>query len=364
MELAVRPSVQTVPADERAPRASIIIVNYNAGGKLQECIESLQRYGQRDCQVIVVDNASCDGMADLIEITYPGVVLIRSDSNIGFGAGNNMAAAQATGEYLAFLNPDTVVEPGWLEALLRPFESDNRIGLVTSKIVLADDTERINACGNAVHITGLTLCRGLGQARHAFNNIEDVDAVSGAAFVIRRGLFGRLEGFEEDAFLYMEDTDLSLRARLLGWRSVCAPDSVALHHYALRIGAQKIFYQERNRYLMLLKILKWPTLFVLLPALLLGEVISWGFVLYNDRAHFKNKLRAYAWVINNWSKIMRKRRAVQRCREVNDRELLHRTTHKLEFHQAAAGVTAKLAAFLFNPVFFLLRTIALIVVWW
>ena len=364
MELAVRPSAETMASGDRLLRASIIIVNYNAKEKLLRCLESVLCSSQPDCEVIVVDNQSSDGIADLIEVDLPQVTLIRSKINLGFGAGNNLGALRARGKYLVFLNPDTLVEQGWLEALLAPFDTDARVGLVTSKILLADHPGRINACGNAVHFTGLTLCRGLGQPREAFGEMQEVDAVSGAAFAMRRELFEALSGFDEDTFLYMEDTDLSWRARLSGWRCLYAPESVVLHHYTLRMTPQKVFYQERNRYLMLVKSLRWPTLFVLLPAQLLAEVMTWGFVLYNDRANFMNKPRAYAWIISNWPAILRKRRATQALRRVPDRELLRHTTFKLEFELASKGIVGKLAQLLFNPLFFILRSLAMLLIWW
>jgi len=364
MELAVRPSADTMASRKRLLRASIIIVNYNAEKKLLRCLESVFRSSLPDCEVIVVDNQSSDGIADLIEVELPQVTLIRSNVNLGFGAGNNLGALQARGKYLVFLNPDTLVEQGWLEALLALFDTNARVGLVTSKILLADQPELINTCGNAVHFTGLTLCRGLGQPREAFAEMQEVDAVSGAAFAMRRDLFEALRGFDEDTFLYMEDTDLSWRARLSGWRSLYTPESVVLHHYTLRMTPQKVFYQERNRYLMLVKNLRWPTLFVLLPAQLLAEVMTWGFVLYNDRANFMNKLRAYAWIISNWPAILRKRKATQALRRVPDRELLRHTTFKLEFELASKGIVGTLAQLLFNPLFFILRCLAMILIWW
>ena len=167
MEFAVRPSAETMESGDRLLRASIIIVNYNAKEKLLRCLESVLRCSQADCEVIVVDNQSSDGIADLIEVDLPQVTLIRSKVNLGFGAGNNLGALRARSKYLVFLNPDTLVEQDWLEALLAPFDTDARVGLVTSKILLADQPGLINTCGNAVHFTGLTLCRGLGQPREA-----------------------------------------------------------------------------------------------------------------------------------------------------------------------------------------------------
>jgi hypothetical protein len=345
-------------------RVSIIIVNYNAKEKLLRCLASVTRYLPTDCEIIIVDNASVDGSAEAIEAHFPDMAVIRSSTNRGFGAGNNLGVERARGKYIIFLNPDTLVERGWIEALLAPLEQDDRVGLTTAKILLADDPERINTCGNEVHFTGLTLCRGMRYPREALSEPEEIGAVSGAAFAIRHELFDSLGGFDKDAFLYMEDTDLSWRARLAGWTCVYTPGSIVFHYYALRITPQKVFYQERNRYLMLLKNLRWPTLIVLTPAELLAEMITWSFVLLRDRANIKNKLRAYGWVIANWHSIIRKRKEVQSLRKTTDRELLRHTAFKLDFDQVSSGALAMLARFVFNPIFFALKGITMAVVWW
>jgi GT2 family glycosyltransferase len=215
-----------------------------------------------------------------------------------------------------------------------------------------------------VHLTGLTLCRGLGAPRDAFAQAGDVDAISGAAFAMRRETFTKLQGFDMDFFLYMEDTDLSWRTRLAGWQIWFTPHSLIRHAYALRLSPRKVFYQERNRYLMLLKCLRWPTLFVLLPALLLAEVITWGFVLWNDRANLGNKLGAYAWISTHWRDIMQKRQTTQALRRIPDRELLRHTSFTLDFEQAAQGLPARLARLAFTPLFAILRAMALGLVWW
>lgn len=295
---------------------------------------------------------------------FSNIVAIESGTNLGFGAGSNLGARQAQGEFLAFLNPDTLVQPRWLEALLSPLETDPRAGLATAKMLMMDSPDRINTCGNSVHITGITLCRGLGKARESMSGLQEVDAVSGAAFAIRRDLFEAVGEFEELSFLYMEDTELSWRVRLAGLRIVCCPDSIVLHDYALKMTRLKLFYQERNRYLMLLKNLKWPSLFVLLPALFVAEIVSWGFVLLRDRPNAINKLKAYGWIIRNWALIIERRRKAQAIRKAPDRTLLLHTAYKLEFEQAGSGLLPLLAHIAFDPVFLILRTFALAVVWW
>lgn len=349
---------------EAAPAATVIIVNYNALPYLQACLRSVLSEANPGCEVVLVDNASTDGSVEYVEQAFPEVRVIRNRNNAGFGQGFNLGARQAKGRILACLNPDTSAAPGWLEPLVAALDANPRIGLVTSKILLMSDPRRVNTCGNDMHVTGLTLCRGLGMDSDAFAEPAEVDAVSGAAFAVRRETFEALRGFDADFFLYMEDTDLSWRARLAGYRCLCVPESVVYHDYRLRFGPRKTFYQERNRYLMLLKSLRWGTLLALLPVLLLGEAVTWGFVLLRERRNIGNKVRAYAWVLRHWRHIMKARRDTQSLRQVCDRDLIARCTHRLAFEQTGDGPLARAARLLFDPLFFLLHRLALALVWW
>jgi GT2 family glycosyltransferase len=262
------------------------------------------------------------------------------------------------------VNPDTVVEPGWIEALVAPLEIDDRTGLTTARILLMNDPQRLNTCGCNIHLTGLTLCRGMGRLRDSYPQRQPVGAISGAAFAIRAALFERLGGFDAEMFLYLEDTDLSWRARLAGWQTVYTPDSLVLHDYELRITPLKVFWEERNRYLMLIKSLRWPTLLLLAPVYLLAEIITWTFVLLKDRHNIGNKLRAYGWMLANWRLILRKRRETQALREVGDRQMLKSTGFSIDFGQASGGFVAAVAQLIFDPLFYVIRAILLAVVWW
>jgi GT2 family glycosyltransferase len=367
---AVAPVVNAEGLDaepnERAviPRASIIIVNYNGRQHLEGCLRLLLGGTDGEDEVIVVDNASTDGSAELVERRFPHVRVIRNRTNLGYGDGNNVGARRARGQFLVFLNPDTVVEPGWLEPLIKTLESDPRAGLATSRILLLSDPDRINTCGNDVHLTGLTLCRGMGKDREAFAVQGEVAAVSGAAFAMRRELFEALGGFDASFFMYMEDTDLSWRARLAGYGCLFVPQSVVYHDYALHFGPRKTFFQERNRYMMLLKSLRWPTLLLLLPALLLGEIVTWGYVLTREPQRLANKLRAYAWVAGHWGRVMESRRQVQTGRRINDRDLIARCATRLAFEQTGDGFVARLAHLAFDPLFYFLQRLALMIIWW
>lgn len=345
------------------PAVSVVVISYNSREFLGPCLEAILANAGPELELIVFDNQSSDGSADLVARQFPQARLLRGDYNLGFGEGNNAAVAQARGAYVAFLNPDTVVAPGWLEPLLAALEADPTVGLVTSRVVLHDAPERLNTAGNSIHISGLTLCRGMGRPAETFPAGE-VAAVSGAAFAMRRELFAALGGFDGAFFMYMEDTDLAWRARLAGYGCRYVPESVVAHHYRLRFGPRKVYFQERNRYLMLLKSLRWPTLFALLPALLMAEALSWGFVLLRDRANGANKLRAYVWVLRHWPALLAARTRTQQMRRALDRDLLALCESRLDFAQLGAGLAPRLAAALFDPLFFAARAFALIVVRW
>lgn len=345
-------------------QVSVIMVNYNGGEQVLECLHSLEVCDHEGCEIIVVDNASVDDSPASIKIIFPDVRLFQSTTNLGYGGGNNLGACYAQGRYITFLNPDILVQPGWLDALKRALDADTTAGLATARILLQDLPDTINTCGVDVHISGLSMCRGMGSPRQAYDTPCEVAAVSGAAFMIRRELFFQLGGFDSSFFLYMEDIDLSLRARLAGWRILYVPDAMVYHDYKLCFGPLKIYYQERNRYFLLFKIYQYRTLAVLLPTLLLAEMVTWGFVLGHEPKGLINKLIAYAAVLRVWPALIRTRRRVQSSRKITDRTLLESSISLLCFEQIGKTLTVRLAHQIFDPLFHVCHRFALRVVSW
>ena len=343
-------------------RASVIIVSYNSREYLSGCLPSLiPSLGQQD-EIIIVDNASSDNTSSWLIQYYPKIHLIRSNRNLGYAGGNNLGAKHAHGKYLVFLNPDTIVDEHWLDSLVNVLDNNSEAGLATPKILLLQNPQTINTCGNDVHISGITLCRGMNQPASCYSKQEGVSAVSGAAFAIRTDLFNTLGGFDESFFMYMEDTDLSWRARLHGAQCIFVPNSLVHHAYNLQFGTEKVFYQERNRYMLLIKTLKAPTLILLTPVFVLSELISWGFAILRDRSNLKNKIDAYTWMINNWSNIKDKRLLVQSNRKISDHILLKQTSYKLDFFQTGKNLFSIIAQVVFTPIFWVLRSIILVLI--
>ncbi len=327
-------------------RASIIIVSYNSAADLHACLDSAMRNVQDDDEIIVVDNASEDGSAALVRSEYPQVQLIEN-SNSGYAGGNNLGASAASGEYLVFLNPDTVMMPQALDALLAPLCVDPTVGLATACLVHRANPQLINTCGNTMHYTGLTYCRGANQPLERYQQDCEVDSVSGAAFAIRSSLFAQLGGFDEGFFMYVEDSDLSLRARLAGYSCRYVAAAVVQHDYSMAYSPRKAFYIERNRYLMLLQNITPRTLLALLPGLLLGEVVTWGFLLLKGPRYWAVKGRVYRSL---WQQRRRLTRRQQRSQE-RERAIIGQLTYRLEFAQIASPWLAALAGALFHPPF-------------
>lgn len=346
------------------PTTSIIIVNTNELHHLRLCLPTVFSQDYPDYEVIIVDNSSTDGSIEYIEQNYPQAKIIRNHANLGYAGANNVGFSHSTGEFIAVLNPDTQVEPGWLKEIAAALLANPQAGLGTPKILLMDSPEHINACGNEITFTGLTFCRGLNESASEFQVPEIVSAVSGAAFVIRKSLLDQIGGFDEQFFIYYEDTDLSLRAMLAGFYCIYVPTSVVYHQYAFRYSAKKCLYQERNRYISLMKIFRWPTLFVMTPTLLIGDFIAWGYSFLRGPEHIVSKYQTYVWLVQNWRLILLARRHTQELRRVQDRAILERFGYNLRFTQTTHPVWAHVLDILFNPVIFLISKIEKTIVAW
>jgi GT2 family glycosyltransferase len=270
--------------------ASVIIVTYNHQTYLDACLRSVLRQ-EYPHEVIVVDNCSADGSARYVKEHYPDVTVISNKENGGYGAGNNIGVRHANGTYVVILNPDVYVEKNWLSNLIRPIQQEGR-NITTSKILLYDGSE-VNTFGTINHFTGLTFTRELGSDPAHITELERASGVSGACFAIRKEDYELLGGFDENFFVYNEDSDFSWRANLMNFRILSIPDSVVYHDYTLSVSPEKIFHLEKGRYMILRKYLSLKDLLLLSPSLLSAEVLTFGYaILRHGRKGFTNKMRA------------------------------------------------------------------------
>ena len=275
------------------PLISIIITTYNSERYIESCIKSIidQRYTLKSLfEIIVIDNSSTDSTVNIIRNNFPQVLLIDNDKNPGYGSANNLGVSLAKGEYLIIINPDTVVEEGWLEGLVMPLTNSGKL-ITTPKILVYDGT-LINTCGNVIHTTGLAFTRGYNSLPNTFQNPEYINGISGCCFAIKKNDFLNLGGFDESIFLYYEDVDLSFRAHLSGFKILYVPNSRIKHDYTLKVSPEKIYYLEKGRYRALKKYFSANDILLLMPSLLVAEILTFGYALRVGSNGIRYKLKA------------------------------------------------------------------------
>ena len=231
LSITWRPDVQAI-----APASvSIIIPTYNRPGLMASCFRALRETlpPNVDAEVIIVDDGSTDGFDDLERLVQddPRAVLLRNDVNAGFVTSVNRGAGAATGDFLVFLNNDTIPLPGWLRPLLRTFRDRPDAGVVGGKLVYPDG--RLQEAGAIVFSDGSAANFGSGDPdpdAPEYSYLREVDYVSGALFVTRRSLFRDLGGFDPIyGFGYCEDSDYCFKVRAQGLRAYYQPESAIVH---------------------------------------------------------------------------------------------------------------------------------------
>lgn len=251
---------------------AVIVVTWNSAGFLPDCLDSLRRLARRPAEVVVVDSASTDGAAELVRHDYPEVRLIACEENVGFCLGNNLGIRATTAPAVLVLNPDTKLEPDFLEQLLPAFD-EPEVGLVAGKLLRFDRTT-IDSAGQRLSRSRRVRDRGYGRPdRGQFDRDEPVFGVCGAAALYRRAMLERIADpetgyFDERFFAFGEDLDLAWRARRAGWRTVYRHRAVGYHarggsatraprlrRWAAMLGrSPEIRYHViKNRYLTLLR---------------------------------------------------------------------------------------------------------------
>jgi len=230
------------------PHISVVIVNYNGARFLRDCLDSLHSQTRQDYEIILVDNCSTDRSIEIITHDYPGITLIRNSTNRGFAAASHQGISAARGDYILSLNNDTRLSPRFLDEIIHPMEDDPRVGICASKMLYPDG--RINSAGTCISRSGAAWDRGMSEPdRCQYDSIEEVFGACAGAALYRREMLDEIGLFDEDFFMYMEDVDLSFRARLAGWTCMYVPGAVVSHHHGGTAGVGSdlaVYYGNRN----------------------------------------------------------------------------------------------------------------------
>ncbi len=248
-----------------AKRLTVVIVNWNAGQQLADCVNSILAYNNGlVSKIVVVDNGSVDGSLNLIE-KIPGVILIRTGENLGFAAACNIGAAEADSSYLLFLNPDTRLQKGSLSVPLAFIEQTENASVGICGIQLVDEQGEVSRscarfpslvrlCAPALGLDKLPILNDIGMHMLEWDHqsSRQIDHVIGAFYLIRKVVFEECMGFDDRFFVYLEDVDFSIRAKQLGWDSWYLSEARAFHAgggTSRQVKAKRLFYSLSSRLL-------------------------------------------------------------------------------------------------------------------
>lgn len=227
---------------------SAIVVNYNGAKFLSDCLESLCEQTYSDLEIIVVDNDSTDGSDSIAEEYSPRVRLVRTGLNLGYGGGINIGMKSAGGDAILALNNDIGLNRSCVEYLARAMEEDSRIGMCAPKMLLPDG--RLNSTGLCISRSGAAWNQNFRRENSVQNKQgEHVLGPCGGAALYRRAMLEQVGSFDESFFMYMEDVDLAVRARLAGWKYRYVPEAVVLHAHGATAGRGSdlaLYYSNRN----------------------------------------------------------------------------------------------------------------------
>ena len=251
------PYLNKRPEDDREHcDVSVVIVNYNAGKLLLECVASAQ---QQAGQIIVVDNASTDDSIAALHGNFPDVVIIRNERNLGFAAACNLGAQAADGNHILFLNPDCILAPNALSILVKAANSAPDVGMVGGLLTDLDGTEQVGG-RRAVPTPWRSFVRAFGFCKlsdrypRLFSDFAlhkqplpdhpiEVEAISGACMLARRDTLEEVGLLDEGYFMHCEDLDWCMRFRRKGWKILFVPDARMTHHKGHCSRARPIFVE-------------------------------------------------------------------------------------------------------------------------
>ena len=313
---------------------SIVIPHWNNVDILSECLESISATDFDSFETIVVDNASTDNSVEWVSSNYPNVKLIENDKNYGYAGGCNIGAEAASGDFLIFLNNDTVQEKDWISNLIKTINSDDKIAAVQPKILNYYDRNVFDYAGGSgghMDIYCFPFARGRifsfqENDEGQYNNKEKCFWSSGTCFMVRRELFQKAGGFDDSFFAHMEEIDLCWRLYAMGFEVWVEPDSVVYHKNALTLpmySHKKYYLNHRNSLLMLLGNYSIKNIFLIgIPRLILEKVACFYSIIMLDWRHFTAILRSLFWVIFHPNVIMKKRKNFFKIRTIGDRKIM------------------------------------------
>ena len=301
---------------------SVIVLNYNAGELLLNCIESIKKSSYKNLEIIVVDNISKDNSHEKCKERYPEIKLIQNKENLGYCGGNNVGINEAKGEFIVILNPDTIVESNWLDELIIAYKKFGE-GLYQPKILSLNEDNIIQSTGNMLHVFGFGFARDKGnKLTDVTEEIEKIGYASGTCLFTSKNVFKKIGLLDEFLFLYHDDLDLGWRAAHVGINSYYVPKSKIFHveSYSLKWSAKKFYWLERNRKYCLLTHYSKKTYQKMRFSLALVDLFVWMF--YISKGFVGAKIKAELEIKKQKKIIEKKYFELENKKNISDEEII------------------------------------------
>jgi len=312
------------------PKVSIIIVNYNGGDFILNCIKSIYQTEDIAFEIILIDNDSKDNSQNISKEKFPEIKLIQNKENIGMSA-RTIGIKEAKGEYIVFLDSDTKVESDWLKKFLHSSEKHGS-GLYQPKLLDLEDKSKINSAGNMINPFALGFSRGKGEKDTGqFNEFQQISYTSGACTFSSSKIIKQLEEIDPIFFLYHDDLDFGWRANLMEIPSFYEPDVIVYHYGSpnLKWTGQKFYYLERNRWICLKTLYSEKTFRKIFPYLILFEIGMFVFLL--SKGLVIPKIKSSLAILKLRKEIKRKREKTKKFRKIEDSEIISYFTSEFYF---------------------------------
>lgn len=303
-------------------KVSIVIVTWNKKNLLKRCLESLNKQSYKNFQIILVDNGSTDGTINFIKKYYPRIKIVAFQKNLGFSKGANEGIKTSKSEYVILLNNDTIVDEDYIKNLLKTMNRLKFKGYCgcAPKMIDFFDRNVLVSAGDMMNDVGQSFPRGLDENKDSFNKGEEVFLVTGGASIFRRKVFEEIGFFDEDYFVYGEDSDWCFRAQLAGYKFYYEPKALVFHQCrATTKNMSKVidYFEFRNMTITILKnfplkllFKKWR--FVTIPLVHFNTIFYMAI-----KGCLKEAIRADFWIITHLIRIIKERLLIQSKRKVS-----------------------------------------------
>jgi len=310
--------------DSMKPLISIIILNYNAGNLLIDCVSSIQKSDYTNFEIILVDNISKDNSHKKCKDSFPTIKLIENKENLGYCEGNNVGLRTAKGEFVVVLNPDTIVDSNWLDELLEAYQNNGE-GLYQPKFLATSDDSMLLSTGQMIQLFGFGYSRSKGDKdEKLFEKIEQIDYASGTCLFTSKKILKKIGLFDPFLFAFHDDLELCWRAALNRIKSFYVPKSIVYHPIegtSFKWSPLKFKLMERNRKYCLLTLYDRSTFYKMLPALIVVDIAVFFF--YLSKGLMKMKILADLEILKNLKIINKKYSENQKIKNISDKEIIH-----------------------------------------